>query len=114
MTRIILARHGETTWNIEGRYQGQEDTPLSERGLNQGQLLAAGLRNVPIDLCISSPLQRSFQTCKFCADLHNLPVATDDRLMEILTEKGYPIARRTVAKYREQLNFPVARLRKEL
>lgn len=39
---------------------------------------------------------------------------TDDRLMEILTEKGYPIARRTVAKYREQLNFPVARLRKEL
>ena len=39
---------------------------------------------------------------------------TDDRLMEILAEKGYTIARRTVAKYREQLNFPVARLRKEL
>ena len=27
MTRIILVRHGETTWNVEGRYQGQEDTP---------------------------------------------------------------------------------------
>lgn len=39
---------------------------------------------------------------------------TDDKLMEILIEKGYPIARRTVAKYREQLNYPVARLRKEL
>ena len=39
---------------------------------------------------------------------------TDDRLMEILAAKGYTIARRTVAKYREQLNFPVARLRKEL
>lgn len=39
---------------------------------------------------------------------------TDDRLMEILIEKGFPIARRTVAKYREQLNYPVARLRKEL
>ena len=39
---------------------------------------------------------------------------TDDRLMEILAEKGYTIARRTVTKYREQLNFPVARLRKEL
>ena len=40
MTRIILVRHGETTWNVEGRYQGQEDTPLSERGLEQGRLLA--------------------------------------------------------------------------
>ena len=83
MTRIILVRHGETTWNIEGRYQGQEDTPLSERGLKQGHLLADGLRNIPIDLAISSPLQRSYQTCKFCADLHNLPVATDERLLEI-------------------------------
>jgi RNA polymerase sigma-54 factor len=39
---------------------------------------------------------------------------TDDKLTEILKEKGYRIARRTVAKYREQLNVPVARLRKEL
>lgn len=39
---------------------------------------------------------------------------TDSRLMTILKERGYPIARRTVAKYREQLNIPVARLRKEL
>ncbi len=39
---------------------------------------------------------------------------TDDKLADILNEKGYPIARRTVAKYREQLDIPVARLRKEL
>lgn len=39
---------------------------------------------------------------------------TDDRLSEILKEKGYIIARRTVAKYREQMNLPVARLRKEI
>lgn len=38
----------------------------------------------------------------------------DEKLMELLREKGYNIARRTVAKYREQLNIPVARLRKEL
>ena len=37
---------------------------------------------------------------------------TDDELSDILKEKGYPIARRTVAKYRQQLNIPVARLRK--
>ncbi|MAT90089.1 MAG: RNA polymerase sigma-54 factor [Flavobacteriaceae bacterium] len=39
---------------------------------------------------------------------------TDDKLAKILKEKGYPIARRTVAKYREQLDIPVARLRKEI
>jgi RNA polymerase sigma-54 factor len=39
---------------------------------------------------------------------------SDEKLTEMLQEKGYNIARRTVAKYREQLNFPVARLRKVL
>jgi RNA polymerase sigma-54 factor len=39
---------------------------------------------------------------------------TDEKLMDLLKEKGYNIARRTVAKYREQLNIPVARMRKEL
>jgi RNA polymerase sigma-54 factor len=39
---------------------------------------------------------------------------TDDKLAAMLKEKGYPIARRTIAKYREQLNLPVARLRKEI
>jgi RNA polymerase sigma-54 factor len=39
---------------------------------------------------------------------------TDEHLCDLLVQKGYPIARRTVAKYREQLNIPVARLRKEL
>lgn len=39
---------------------------------------------------------------------------TDEKLAKILKEKGYPIARRTVAKYREQLDLPVARLRKEI
>jgi RNA polymerase sigma-54 factor len=39
---------------------------------------------------------------------------TDDRLAKMLKEQGYPIARRTVAKYREQLGIPVARLRKQI
>ena len=39
---------------------------------------------------------------------------TDEELVEVLTQKGYKVARRTVAKYREQLNIPIARLRKEL
>ncbi len=55
------------------------------------------------------------QALKECIDGEdkNKPY-TDDELTDILKEKGYPIARRTVAKYRQQLNLPVARLRKEL
>ena len=73
MVRIILIRHGETQWNIEGRYQGQEDTHLSERGLKQGHMVAEGLKDTPIDVAISSPLERSYMTCSFCADLHGVP-----------------------------------------
>jgi len=51
---------------------------------------------------------------KECIDAENkTKPLTDDELADILKEKGYPIARRTVAKYRQQLNIPVARLRKE-
>jgi len=38
----------------------------------------------------------------------------DDKIADLLKEKGYPIARRTVAKYREQLDIPVARMRKKI
>lgn len=44
MVRIILIRHGETNWNLQGRYQGQEDTRLSEKGFAQAGLLAQGLK----------------------------------------------------------------------
>jgi len=83
MTRIILVRHGETPWNVEGRFQGQNDTPLSERGLKQAKLLAQALKDVHIDVAISSPLQRAYITCKECADLHDLDIITDERLAEI-------------------------------
>jgi RNA polymerase sigma-54 factor len=45
---------------------------------------------------------------------HKKKPLTDQKLVKILNDKGYNIARRTVAKYREQLNIPVARMRKEL
>ena len=47
------------------------------------------------------------------AEDKNKPL-TDEQLVDVLSEKGYKVARRTVAKYREQLNIPIARLRKEL
>ncbi len=57
-------------------------------------------------------VKKILEECISGEDKHK-PLA-DERLAEILKERGYNIARRTVAKYREQLNIPVARLRKEL
>jgi len=57
-------------------------------------------------------IKKILQNCLELEDKRH-PI-TDDRLADILKEKGYHIARRTVAKYREQLNIPVARMRKEL
>lgn len=83
MTRFILVRHGETIWNYEGRYQGQIDTPLSPTGIKQGKMVAEALKNVPIDVAYASPLSRSYETAKMCADYHGLEVNKDERLLEI-------------------------------
>jgi len=83
ITRFILVRHGETTWNREGRYQGQIDTPLSPEGMRQSELAAAALKDVPLDACYSSPLSRAFDLAKMCADIHGLAAQKDARLIEI-------------------------------
>lgn len=62
--RILLARHGETPWNAEGRYQGQEDIALSEVGERQASLLGARLADVRIDRAVASPLSRADRTAR--------------------------------------------------
>ena len=62
--RILLARHGETKWNAEGRYQGQVDVPLSETGEAQARLLGDRLRDVRIDRAVASPLSRAKRTAE--------------------------------------------------
>lgn len=62
--RILLARHGETKWNAEGRYQGQVDVPLSETGEAQARLLGERLRDVRIDRAVASPLARALRTAE--------------------------------------------------
>jgi 2,3-bisphosphoglycerate-dependent phosphoglycerate mutase len=81
-TTLLLIRHGESTWNREGRVQGWLDPPLSERGVQQAVLLAERLREQPIDALYASPLQRARATAQAIADLKALPLRVDDRLRE--------------------------------
>jgi RNA polymerase sigma-54 factor len=71
-----------------------------------------GMQNEAGEEISTREIKKILEECIDAEDKHK-PV-TDDELADILKEKGYPIARRTVAKYREQLDIPVARLRKEL
>ncbi len=83
MTTILLARHGETDWNREGRYQGWADPSLNESGRAQARTLAAQLRDEPIDAVYSSDLRRARETALIVAAPHGVPVVADPGLREI-------------------------------
>jgi broad specificity phosphatase PhoE len=100
-TRLILARHGETDWNLEGRYQGQADLPLNERGREEAKLLAERLRVEKIEAIYSSDLARAYETAKIIAEALGQEVKTLESLREVDTgvwtgltleevEKRYP------------------------
>ena len=85
--RILLARHGETQWNVEGRSQGQTfDIPLSATGQTQARALGERLRGLPIARAVASPLLRARETAELA--LGEAPerqglLTLDPRLMEI-------------------------------
>src|SRR5215207_3510449 len=81
--RILMARHGETVFNIERRFQGQSDSPLTERGVAQARELAHALATEPVTAVYSSDLGRAFETAMVVAVPHGLDVIADPRLREV-------------------------------
>ncbi|KRA52169.1 phosphoglycerate mutase [Pseudoxanthomonas sp. Root65] len=82
--RILLARHGETPWNAEGRYQGQIDIPLSPVGEGQAKALGQRLKDVRIDRAVASPLSRAQRTAQLAlGDARADMLLTDPELQEI-------------------------------
>ena len=83
MVRLILARHGETAWNAQKRYQGQADVELSETGRRQAASLARRLAQEEIHAIAASDLQRAWETAQAIAAPHGLSVRAEPRLREI-------------------------------
>jgi probable phosphoglycerate mutase len=81
-TTLLVIRHGETVWNIEQRYQGHGDSPLTETGRNQVSALGRRMRGLPFDTLISSDLGRTRETAAIIADYTGHAVALDSRLRE--------------------------------
>ncbi|MEO0793720.1 MAG: histidine phosphatase family protein [Verrucomicrobiota bacterium] len=83
MTRFIVIRHGETEWNVQHRYQGQLDSPLTKKGVTQAEAIAERLADFSFDRLISSDLGRAVDTAAKIAAKHpNLPWEKDANLRE--------------------------------
>lgn len=82
-TTILLARHGETDWNAERRYQGHADRPLNAAGRLQARELAQSLLSEGVSAIYSSDLLRARETAEIVAAWIGLPVITRDALREI-------------------------------
>lgn len=81
--RLLVARHGATQHNLDGRFTGQFDAPLSELGERQADALAARLASRRFDAFISSDLLRARQTAERIAARNGQEVAFDPDLREI-------------------------------
>lgn len=85
MPLLILLRHGESQWNLENRFTGWVDVPLSPRGEGEARVAGEHLRDLPIDKVYTSVLQRTIETARLAleaAGKTGLPTERDQALNE--------------------------------
>lgn len=84
-TSLLLVRHGETTWNVAKRWQGQADTPLTSEGERQARRVAERLASRgerPWTRLVSSDLQRAWRTAEAIGEALGLRVESEPRFRE--------------------------------
>lgn len=80
---VYLARHGETDWNIDKRFQGQTDIPLNDYGRELARKTRDGLKDIEFDFVFSSPLVRASETASIILEGRDISITYDDRLKEM-------------------------------
>lgn len=83
MTRLYITRHGQTEWNLEGRYQGWMDSRLTSLGESQAQWLGEKLKDERIDVIISSSSGRTIATSENIRGKREIQIIPNDNLREI-------------------------------
>lgn len=83
-TRVLVVRHGETTWGAEGRFAGREDVPLTSRGRRQASSVAGKIKNLRPRVVLTSPLQRCRLTAQSIGRAAGAPVAVHEALLDAL------------------------------
>jgi len=82
MTELILARHGETVWNVEKIYRGRTDVNLDKVGIKQAELLGKYLNNWELAAIYSSPLSRATDTANIIARYQKIGVQIAEGLVD--------------------------------
>jgi broad specificity phosphatase PhoE len=82
MAKLILARHGETVWNVEKIYRGRTDVNLDEVGIKQAELLGKYLSNWELGAIYSSPLKRALDTANIVARYQKIGVHIAEGLID--------------------------------
>lgn len=80
--KLYLVRHGETSWNKEGKLQGRTDIGLNEEGRKVAEWTSEGLKDVKFDIAFTSPLKRARQTAELILKDRQIPIIDDNRLIE--------------------------------
>ena len=80
--KLYLVRHGETSWNKEGKLQGRTDIGLNEEGRKVAEWTSEGLKDVNFDIAFTSPLKRARQTAEIILKDRNIPIIAENRLIE--------------------------------
>jgi len=81
--KLFLIRHGQTKWNLEGRYQGDKDIELTKEGIRQAKLATSYLKNVNFSRIYSSPLKRTVLTARTINEDRGLDIIVRKDLKEI-------------------------------
>src|SRR5262249_46483951 len=85
MPDLILLRHGQSQWNLENRFTGWVDVPLSTRGEDEARSAGTKLRGRRVDLVFTSVLIRAIDTATLAlasAEIHDVPIERDQALNE--------------------------------
>jgi probable phosphoglycerate mutase len=82
LEHLILARHGETEWNVARRAQGRADSPLTPAGIEQARALGRTLAARGVEHIVSSTLGRARHTAAVVAEIIGCEVSYDERLVE--------------------------------
>ncbi len=115
--KLYVLRHGKTSWNALRKVQGAADIPLAKEGIDLAEKVGENLKDVPFDLCFTSPLLRARQTAMLVLGrrAEQIPVISDKRIQEIdfgvlegtqfKDEEGNVISREMEVFFKDPQNF---------
>ncbi|MEG0372179.1 MAG: histidine phosphatase family protein [Clostridium sp.] len=82
-TTLYLTRHGQTEWNIEKRLQGRGNSPLTQEGIEKAYELRKRLKDIPIDVIYTSPIERALHTAQILKGDKDVEILSCEGLMEM-------------------------------